>query len=412
MIYAVFSDVHANVAALKMVLEDARRLGAGRLLCLGDIVGYGPQPAETIALVRSSGATVLAGNHDDAVSGRIDAGDFIELAGEAVRRHRESLSSEELTYLRSLPHVATFGSVRAAHGDFTSPKSFNYVDSEAIAAENFMCADFELGLVGHTHEPCLYLTGKSGVVYRLPPQDFYLEAGKRYLVNPGSVGYPRASDGQCYSSYLIYDSKARLVRFRFLPFSVSSVMQRGSLGQCRARKRPVIFAGMALVAVLLAVAGLLLSGTSLRGPETSRKDAFREAQELVLTQTVVKVVTNLVELQDSGSVGEKAAGDLIEQRSIEIPFGHRYLRANIRLASDSQGVQLKIIYYGPGENRLCEEMSTVKTVLRQRRQIPAGAIRADLTLSAIDRRAAPKILEFAPETEMAVKRSRRRSRSD
>lgn len=388
MIYAVLSDLHANVSALERVLEDARTMGAERLLCLGDIVGYGPQPGETLELVRSSGATVLAGNHDDAVSGRINADDFIDLAGDAVKRHREILSAEQLDYLRSLPHVATVGAVRAAHGDFTDPKAFNYVDSETVAKENFQSADFELGFVGHTHEPCLYLTGHSGNVYRLPPQDFYLESGKRYLVNPGSVGYPRANDGQCFSSYLIYDSNERLVRFRFLPFSVSSVMQRGTLGRRHARMLPFILALAGATAIGVGIAGLVVA----RAPD--------------------EIGTIRPQGRPSIPATEATADGVLDLKTIEIPFGHRYLRANVRLAPESPSAQLKVVYFDERGRPLCEEAMVVKTVQKQRRRIPAGAARVDLSLKAVGGQSAPTVLEFSPETEKAIRRVRQASRSD
>ena len=101
--YAVISDIHANLQALDAVLADAEAQGAEKTVCLGDVVGYGPLPAETLRRVRAAAETVIAGNHDDAVSGRISADDFIDLAAEAVRRHRLALSETDIAWLRSLP---------------------------------------------------------------------------------------------------------------------------------------------------------------------------------------------------------------------------------------------------------------------------------------------------------------------
>ena len=87
--YAIISDVHANDEALSCVLADASRQGARQIVCLGDIVGYGPMPSETLAHIRDASAITVAGNHDDAVSGRIDASNFTGLAADAAFRHRE-----------------------------------------------------------------------------------------------------------------------------------------------------------------------------------------------------------------------------------------------------------------------------------------------------------------------------------
>lgn len=245
MIYAVISDIHANESALRKVLEDARAHGAQRIVCLGDIVGYGPLPSETLNLLLSQNATIIAGNHDDAVSGRVDENNFIDLARDAVLRHREMLHQKSRDILSSLPYTVTFGEAVASHGDFTDPEKFNYIESEEDAAINFSSINSRLAFVGHTHVPGIYLTGQSGAVYKIEPQDFTVEDGKRYIVNPGSVGYPREKDGKCFSSYVLYDSDERTVTFRFIPFAVSSVMQRGENPK-RIKKRILILAAAAL----------------------------------------------------------------------------------------------------------------------------------------------------------------------
>ena len=202
MVYAIISDVHANAIALSAVLEDARRCGAKKLLCLGDVVGYGPEPESTVSTIRARAAFTLAGNHDDAVAGRLDASDFIDLAADAVSRHREALSEENLAWLKSLPYTYNGKSFLCAHGDFTSPRTFEYVSDEQEAAANFAATKAQLMFVGHSHVPGIFLTGASGKVYSLPPTDFTLEDGKRYIVNPGSVGYPRTNGNICESTYV------------------------------------------------------------------------------------------------------------------------------------------------------------------------------------------------------------------
>lgn len=229
MIYAVISDVHANETALRKVLEDAEVHGAKGIICLGDAVGYGPLPAETVALLREVNAAMVVGNHDAAVLGRGNGDDFIDLAKDAVERHREALGQKDRDFLAGLPYVLTFAEAVATHGDFTDPEKFFYIEDAEDAKVNFDAVDARLAFVGHTHVPGVFLTGCSGAVYKIEPQDFVLEDEKRYIVNPGSVGYPRERNGQCFSSYVLYDSDERSISFRFLPFAVSSVMQRGGI---------------------------------------------------------------------------------------------------------------------------------------------------------------------------------------
>ena len=135
--YALVSDIHANVEALRRVLADATQNGVNRVVCLGDVVGYGPLPAETLSLVRKTAVVVLAGNHDDAVSGRGSAEAFNGLAADAVTRHREALSSDDLAWLRALPYTCELDGAVAAHGDLVDPPKFFDVDDAEGAAANF-----------------------------------------------------------------------------------------------------------------------------------------------------------------------------------------------------------------------------------------------------------------------------------
>lgn len=258
MIYAVISDIHANRDALEKVLADAAAHGAERIVCLGDIVGYGPEPGEVIAILKAKGAIAVAGNHDDAVSGRARGEDFIDLAHDAVQRHKEVLSQEQLKYLSELPYVSGIEGAVIAHGSFMEPEEFGYVESEEAARESFLATDAAVAFVGHTHVPEIFLVGRSGTVYRTQPQDFTIEEGKRYIINPGSVGYPRESSGKCHSSYVLYDSTAQTIEFRLLPFAVSSVMQKGVVPRRMSNGR--------IFAIALAVALAATAGTWLLAP--------------------------------------------------------------------------------------------------------------------------------------------------
>jgi len=219
--YAIFSDVHANEAALRAVLTDAADAHADRLVCLGDVLGYGPDPVAALELVHRSCHVCLAGNHDDAVAGRCGADDFTDFAADAVRRHRALLARAAIDWLRRLPHVCDFPSpagFACAHGEFADPKRFDYVLELKDALPSWRARSEQLLFVGHTHAPGIFVLGASGEPHALAPADFTLEDGKRYLVNVGSVGYPRS--GVCRSFYCIYDDCSRTVFFRSLPFDL------------------------------------------------------------------------------------------------------------------------------------------------------------------------------------------------
>ncbi len=230
--YAIISDIHANEAALRAVLTDAADARAEKVVCLGDVLGYGPDPVAALELVYRRVHVCLAGNHDDAVSRRFPLTDFTPFAAAAVERHRAALTREAIDWLRRLPHVCEFpaiydgadGAFACAHGDFADPKNFNYVLEPADAVPSWCERTEQLLFVGHSHKPGIFVLGSSGTPHALEPADFVLEPGKRYLVNVGSVGYPR--NGVCRSFYCIYDDCSRAVFFRSLPFDLEEYRRK------------------------------------------------------------------------------------------------------------------------------------------------------------------------------------------
>ncbi len=371
MTYAIISDIHANPDALERVLADAASLGADKVACLGDIVGYGPLPAEALAKVRSAAAVVVAGNHDDAVSGRMGAEDFIGLAADAVAWHRTALSKDDISYLKSLPYTARIEGALLAHGDATAPESFLYVDSEDSAAENFAATDEQILFVGHTHVPCIHLVGASGTVYRLEPRDFEAEEGKRYIVNVGSVGYPRESDGKCFSTYVLYDTDARTVQFRSIPFRVESLLPRkAAVAQTRARW----IGAAAVVLVAVGVAGSILSARQNKAaaPQTA-------------PQAVAEAAT------------PRQAAVAVAEKTLALPFDCQGVRANLVLARGSAPALLRISFEDANGRELSPAAQTVRQSSSKAFPAPAGAVRAKVSvMRASEGASAPDIRVFAP----------------
>lgn len=216
--YAIISDIHANEAALRAVLLDAADAHADKIICLGDVLGYGPDPVSTLELIYRKAHICLAGNHDDAVANRCSTDDFTDFAAQAVKRQRQLLTQDALDWLRRLPYTCEVDGFACAHGDFSDPKHFNYVLDPEDALLSWQERPEQLLFVGHTHKPGIFVIGESGTPHLLEPATFTLEEGKRYLVNVGSVGYPRS--GVCRSFYCIYDTQSRTVFFRTLPFDL------------------------------------------------------------------------------------------------------------------------------------------------------------------------------------------------
>ena len=222
--YAVMSDIHANPWALARALPDAREQGAEKFVCLGDVVGYGPDAVGAVELARSVFDVALMGNHDAATVGLISSWNFRPEAKAGFLRHGIELGAEALSWLRGLPHVYRGELFAAAHGSLVNPEAFAYIlrEGDALAAFEAMDAT-PLLFVGHTHlSLAVERTGRSRV--RVREADRLELSGKSaYIVNAGSVGYPR---NEPESVYALYDSDQGTVAWRRLPFDYGNYVAR------------------------------------------------------------------------------------------------------------------------------------------------------------------------------------------
>lgn len=366
MIYAILSDIHANLEALENVLSDAESQGAERIICLGDTVGYGPLPHETLNLVRQRATIVLAGNHDDAVSQRLDPEDFIDVAKEAVKRHRAILSASDIKYLANLPYLGDLNEdILFAHGDVVDPEAFNYIASAEAAEANMMVEDFKLLFVGHTHVPVVHIADKVGKVTSFEPHDFTADVNHRYIVNVGSVGYPRQSQGQCMSTYVLFDSVTRAVRFRHLPFAVSSLLQRDN------DKRN--FGGRLLGALALV---LILIGAGFVAHAL-----FSDREREVAVESI------------------NTATPVIASEEIFFTPSKTKVRANLQLAKSSKSVHLSIFFLDEHQKPLQSHRLYVSSSSRKAFAIPKGAIKARFELRAAEAQSEIVIKRFSPSAE-------------
>jgi predicted phosphodiesterase len=227
---AIISDVHGNLDALEAVLADAGEVD--QLWCLGDLVGYGPQPNECVALVQERGAQSVAGNHDWAAIGKMDTREFNPEASEAARWTGAQLAEEHRDYLAGLPEqliVGEGGEFTLVHGSPRDPV-WEYLTHVSLARLNFDYFRTPYCLVGHTHVPLVFLRAllqEQVPTYRtiVPEADRPIAlGGARMIVNPGSVGQPR--DNCPDAAYMIYDSTAATIRLRRVTYPVATVQQK------------------------------------------------------------------------------------------------------------------------------------------------------------------------------------------
>jgi diadenosine tetraphosphatase ApaH/serine/threonine PP2A family protein phosphatase len=217
----IFSDVHANLEALSAVLEAYSKESIDVYYCLGDTVGYGGSPNECANLVRDLARTTILGNHDAAVSGRMDYSYYYEAARHALDAHAAMISADNMAWLKSLPYEHRLDEVAVllCHGSPVRLEEFEYIFAPEQARECLAIYDRigHLTLIGHSHL-CKVFALTRNTVEELPSADFELEPDKKYIVSVGSVGQPRDFDNR--ASYTIYDSEKKRFEFKRIEYDI------------------------------------------------------------------------------------------------------------------------------------------------------------------------------------------------
>jgi len=239
---AIVADVHANLVALEAVLRHAEAQGAiDGLWCLGDIVGYGPQPSQCVSRLRDVGATMVAGNHDRAATGMMDTTEFNPDAAAAALWTRAQLPQSEIAFLDALPEVAyatpgeapglKVGASEAeftlVHGTLRSPIR-EYLHSHEAALAHLERQETPFSLIGHTHLPTLVVQGRE---FPHGCEMYLLEEGtslrlsreRKLVINPGGVGQPR--DGDPRAAYAVYDTESETVTLHRLEYDIAATQK-------------------------------------------------------------------------------------------------------------------------------------------------------------------------------------------
>lgn len=220
MLYAIVSDIHANRQAWEAVLSDIRAHQAEEILCLGDIIDYGPAPAEVLRSVYAHCKHIIIGNHDAALCGRTDASTFNPRAQQALDWTREHIDSKSGEVLKNLSLSMKGENFRCVHSSPRSPSQYNYIIEPGDADETWSSFSEQICFVGHSHIPGVFVTADNRASRQDPLMDFSLEPDKRYIVNAGSVGQPR--DGTVLASYCLFDTDHRSVHFRQVSFDIDA----------------------------------------------------------------------------------------------------------------------------------------------------------------------------------------------
>lgn len=222
--YLIVSDIHANLVALETVLADAPDFD--EIWCLGDLVGYGPNPNECIERIQDFRHISLAGNHDWAALGKLDLRNFNTDARSANLWTQSELTPSAREYLDGLPTYIEQDGFYMAHA---SPKEpvWEYVLDTNVAYTNFAYFSTPICLVGHTHVPVIFKLDEQrqrcNTIIPPLPDPVSLDQ-QRMIINPGSVGQPR--DGDPRASYAILDSESMIWEFRRVTYPVEITQER------------------------------------------------------------------------------------------------------------------------------------------------------------------------------------------
>jgi diadenosine tetraphosphatase ApaH/serine/threonine PP2A family protein phosphatase len=215
---AVISDIHANLHALEAVVEAVQAEAPDEIWCLGDLVGYGPEPNACCEWAAASTQLCLAGNHDLGVLGVLDLDDFSPDAAAAATWTREILSGGARAYLEELAPSAQRDGVGLYHASPRDPV-WEYVLTWEAARDAIHESGTDLTLVGHSHVPLAILDGRGSIGGHAAGGTEVDLVGGRWLLNPGSVGQPR--DGDPEAAWLLLDLDARHASFRRTAYDIA-----------------------------------------------------------------------------------------------------------------------------------------------------------------------------------------------
>lgn len=223
---AILSDVHGNLEALEAVLEHISGESVDRVVCLGDLVGYGADPNPCCDRIPEVAEEVVAGNHDHASVGLTDMSDFHPAAREAAQWTDEILSGSHRRYLESLPFtmILAEGEATLVHATPSRPEAWQYLYDPLEAAQEFEAFTTQCCFVGHTHYPIAFVQNPSGEVAGVPLDRMRVQDSYRYIINVGSVGQPR--DGDPRAAYAVYDYEAGTLDLYRVDYDVETAREK------------------------------------------------------------------------------------------------------------------------------------------------------------------------------------------
>lgn len=220
--FAIIADIHGNLDAFQVVLEDAKKQQVTHYACLGDVVGYNANPKECLDIVRAMNMPCVKGNHDEYCSSEEHLEGFNPAAAEAVNWTRTQLSEDDCQWLRDLKYTRMVTNFTIVHATLDGPQRWGYVFDKLAAAASFTYQNTSVCFFGHTHVPVAFM--KDSVVRGGTYSKFKTEPGKKYFVNVGAVGQPR--DNNPKAAYVLYDTVDGTIEIRRLDYDIAAAQKK------------------------------------------------------------------------------------------------------------------------------------------------------------------------------------------
>ena len=229
MLIAFLTDLHANREAVTACLDHAKEQGVTQYAFLGDLVGYGADPAwvlDTVMEYASRGAFVLMGNHDIALLEEDRKGMNL-IAYQVVEWTRAQLTPEQLSFISNLPFRIEMQDLLFVHANAWAPEKWEYIDGTMEAMRSMHATNAHITFCGHVHVPSLYhmtMTGKTGEFIPTPENSIPLSKQRRWLVIPGSTGQPR--DGNPAACYATFDTVSLDLTYYRVPYDTNAAAEK------------------------------------------------------------------------------------------------------------------------------------------------------------------------------------------
>ena len=220
--YAIIADIHGNLDAFQVVLDDIRAQNATNIVCLGDVVGYNARPKECLKIVHDMNIPTVKGNHDEYCSSDSQLEGFNPHAADAVHWTRNQLDEDDKKWLRELKYTRMAANFTMVHATLDAPDRWGYVFDKLVAAASFPYQTTQMCFFGHTHVPVAFM--RDTVVRGGTYSKFKIDPSKKYFINVGAVGQPR--DNNPKAAYVIFDMDAGTIELRRLEYDIAAAQAK------------------------------------------------------------------------------------------------------------------------------------------------------------------------------------------